>query len=245
MFALGLAIVAAGLAGFSRGFAAFGAAMIFIPLVTLAYDAKTAVVTIFLVDIVPSLPLIWKAAPRCDKRAVLWMAVGAVALTPVGVTLLLVADQMQTQLAMGLILMAAASYMLFNRNFRMSAAPIASVGAGAISGFAGGLCGIFGPPAMIYLLGRSADARRARADTIVYLTGQSIILGITYLIYGLYTRWYLELSLMLMPVYGLCMWYGANKFSRTSEASYRRAILGLLWAIAALLVIRPVFGLPA
>jgi uncharacterized membrane protein YfcA len=143
---------------------------------------------------------------------------------------------------MGSILMAAASYMLFKRNFCMSAAPIMSIGAGAVSGLAGGLCGIFGPPAMIYLLGRSADARRSRADTIVYLTGQSIILGITYLIYGMYTRWYLELSVMLMPVYGLCAWYGANRFSRVSEASYRRAILGLLWAISAFLVVRPMFA---
>jgi hypothetical protein len=41
--------------------------MIYIPLFTLAYDAKMAVVTIFLVDTVPSLSLIWNAAPRCDK----------------------------------------------------------------------------------------------------------------------------------------------------------------------------------
>jgi uncharacterized membrane protein YfcA len=150
---------------------------------------------------------------------------------------------MQTQLVMGLILIAAASYLLFKPNFRMNAAPIMSIGAGAISGLAGGICGIFGPPAMIYLLGRSADARSSRADTIVYLTGQSIILGITYLIYGMYTRWYLELSLMLMPVYGLCLWYGANRFSHTSEASYRRAILGLLWVISAFLVLRSIFAL--
>jgi uncharacterized protein len=243
MLALSLVIVAAGLAGFSRGFAAFGAAMIYVPLVTLAYDAKTAVVTIFLVDIVPSLPLIWKAAPQCDKRTILWMTVGAIALTPIGVALLLVADQMQTQLLMGLMLMAAASYMLFKRNFRMSPAPIVSVGAGAISGFSGGICGIFGPPAMIYLVGRSVDARRSRADSVVYLTGQSVLLGITYLIYGMYTRWYLDLALMLMPIYGLCMWWGSRKFSRTSEASYRRAILGLLWAISALLIMRSIFAL--
>src|SRR5450432_3787930 len=132
--ALSLAIVAAGLAGFSRGFAAFGAAMIYIPLVALAYDVKTAVVTIFLVDIVPSLPLIWQAAPRCDKGTMAWMAAGAVALSPVGVALLLVADPMQSQLVMGLILIAAASYMLLKPDFRISAAPIMSIGAGAVSG---------------------------------------------------------------------------------------------------------------
>jgi uncharacterized protein len=243
MLALSLAIMASALAGFSRGLAAFGAAMIYIPLVTLAYDAKTAVVTIFLVDLVPSLPLIWKAAPQCDRRTVFWMTVGAIALSPAGVAFLVVADQKQTQFIMGLILMAAASYMLINRRFRMSASPIMSIGAGAVSGLSGGMSGMFGPPAMIYLVGRSEDSRTSRADTIVYLTGESIILGITYFIYGMYTPWHFSLALILMPVYGLSIWCGAKCFSRTSEACYRRAILGLLWGISVFLLARSILAL--
>jgi len=243
MPALCLAVAAAALAGFSRGYAAIGAAMIYIPLVTLAYDAKTAVVTIFLVDLIPALPLIWKAAPRSDKRVLSWMAVGAVALTPIGVALLLIADATQMELVIGLMLIAAASCMPLNRNVRLSAAPLMSIGAGAVSGLAGGVCGIFGPPAMIYLLGRSTDSRDARADTNVFLTGQGIILGITYLTYGMYTRWDLELSLLLMLVYGLAMWYGATIFSRTSESTYRRAILALAWAMAAFFIARSAMAL--
>ena len=243
MLALSVTIAAAALAGFSRGYAAFGAAMIYVPPVALAYDARTAVVTLFLVDLVPSVPLIWRAAPQCDKSTILWMSVGALALTPVGVALLLVADATQIELVMGVILMAAASYMLRQRSFRMSGAPLMSVGAGAVSGLAGGLCGIFGPPALIYLLGRSADARRSRADTMVYLTGQSLILGLTYLIYGMYTLWSLELSLLLLPVYGFFAWVGANCFSHTSEAAYRRAILALLLAVSAFLVAKAALAL--
>ena len=238
MSALGLAFVAAALAGFSRGFAAFGAAMIYIPLVTLAYDAKTAVVTLLLVDLPTSLPLIWKAAPRSDRHALGWMALGAIGLTPIGVTLLVVADQKQIQLAMGAILMAAAFWLLLNRRFRLSQTPAMSIVAGAISGLAGGLCGIFGPPAMIYLIGRSADSRSSRADMMVFLTGESIVLGITYLAYGMYSRALLELSAMLMPVYGLCIWLGARSFYRTGEAAYRRAVLGMLIAISALLILK-------
>jgi hypothetical protein len=96
---------------------------------------------------------------------------------------------------------------------------------------------------MIYLLGRSADARRSRADTIVFLTGESIVLGITYAVYGMYTRWDVELAALLMPAYGLCMWFGARRFSHTSEASYRTAILALLWMISALLLVKSAFAL--
>jgi uncharacterized membrane protein YfcA len=238
MLAVCCALLAAGLAGFSRGFAAFGTAMIYVPLVALAYDAKTAVVTLFLVDILPALPLVRSAAPHCDRRVVLWMAVGALALSPAGVALLLVADPAEAQLVLGVVLLAAVSFMALKPGFRIRATPLNAIAAGAVSGLAGGLCGIFGPPAMVYLTGRCGDAKTARADTIVYLTGESVVLGVTYWLYGLYTVWCLELSLMSVPVYGLAMWYGAHRFSRTSEGAYRRVVLALLWAISAVLVVK-------
>lgn len=238
MSALVLALIAAAVAGFSRGFAAFGTAMIYVPLVTLAYDAKTAVVTLFLVDLIPAAPLVWKAVPHCDRPTILWMTIGALLLSPLGVAVLLVADPMQSQLILGVILLAAVSMMAFRPGLRFVASRINAVLAGAASGFAGGLCGIFGPPAMIYLLGRGADAQRTRADTIVFLTGESLVLGLTYLGYGLYTWRNIELALMLMPVYALALWLGARSFSQTGEAVYRKLVLGLLWAISAILVVQ-------
>ncbi|WP_280870201.1 sulfite exporter TauE/SafE family protein [Labrys sp. LIt4] len=236
-------MAAAALAGFSRGFAAVGAAMIYIPLVTLAYDARTAVVTMFLVDLLPSLPLVWKAASCCDRRTIGWMALGAVAASPIGVLGLLFASPMQAQLIMGLVLLATASYLLLNRDFRLVPTSLGSLTAGGISGLAGGLCGIFGPPAMIYLLGRDGDVRQSRADIIVYLTGQSLILGGTYLAYGLYTSSYLELSLTLMPIYAMGLWCGASRFAHVGEAAYRRIVLGLLWLIAIFLIGEAAFSL--
>ncbi|WP_448950651.1 sulfite exporter TauE/SafE family protein [Labrys neptuniae] len=243
MPALCYAIAAAALAGFSRGFAAVGAAMIYIPLMTLAYDARTAVVTMVLVDLLPSLPLVWRAAPRCDNGTIAWMALGAVAASPLGVLGLLFASPMQAQFAMGLILLAAASYLLLNRRFRLVPTRLGSLAAGSVSGFAGGLCGIFGPPAMIYLLGRDGDARRSRADIIVYLTGESMVLGVTYLAYGLYTPFCLRISALLMPIYALALWCGASRFAHIGETTYRRIILGLLWLIAIVLIGEALYAL--
>jgi uncharacterized membrane protein YfcA len=108
--------------------------------------------------------------------------------------------------------------------------------AGVASGFAGGMCGIYGPPAMIYLLGRKVEAHRIRADAVIFLTVESLVLGATYLGYGIYRRWDLELSLLLLPAYGLATWCGARMFSHTGEVIYRRLLLALLWVISALLV---------
>ena len=132
------------------------------------------------------------------------MAIGALALTPLGVMVLLVVDQSLAQLIVGLFLLLATSYMLFSKAFRLGAGPARSVGAGPASGFAGGVCGIFGPPAMIYLLGRNMDARTTRADAIVFLTGESLILGATYIGYGMVTTPRLHLSFVLVPIYAIC-----------------------------------------
>jgi uncharacterized membrane protein YfcA len=235
------ALIITAVAGFSRGFAAFGTAMIYVPLVTLAYDAQTAVVTLFLIDLLPSLPLVWKAIPHCDRRTAFWMAVGAIALTPLGVMVILVVDQSLAQVIVGLFLLLATSHMLFSKAFQIGAGPARSVGAGAVSGFAGGVCGIFGPPAMIYLLGRNMDARTTRADAIVFLTGESLILGATYIAYGMLTAPRLHLSLLLAPVYAICIWLGSKGFARTSEASYRRIVLWLMLVVSVLITARGVF----
>jgi len=239
----GLALVAAAAAGFSRGFAAFGTAMVYVPLMTLAYDARTAVVTLFLVDIIPALPLIWRAAPHCERATMGWMTLGALVASPLGVALLLVAEPAEAQFILGLVLLAAVSILALKPKLRIATTPGNSLCAGAVSGFTGGICGIFGPPAMVYLLGRGADATRTRADTIVFLTGESLVLGISYLGYSLYTRDIVALALALLPVYALATWIGARCFSRTGEAAYRKLLLALLWIISGVLMIQAAVAL--
>jgi uncharacterized protein len=236
-----LAFVAAAVAGFSRGYAAFGTAMIYVPLITIAYDARTAVVTLFLIDLLPAVPLLWRAAPHCDRSAMLWMGIGALAASPFGVAILLVAEPMDSQLILGTVLLAAVSTMILRPGFHFHTTRLNGVLAGAASGFAGGVCGIYGPPAMIYLLGRKAEAHRIRADAIIFLTVESLVLGATYLGYGIYTWWDLELSLLLLPAYGLATWCGARMFSHTGEAVYRRSMLFVLWLISVLLVGRAAY----
>jgi uncharacterized protein len=235
MLALSFAALAAAFAGFSRGFAAFGTAMIYVPIVALAYDAQTAVVTLFLIDLLPSIPLVWNAIPQCDRRTILWMALGAAILSPLGVVTLLVVDQTVAQAIVGAFLLITTSYLLFGGGVKLGSGSGRSIVAGAASGFAGGACGIFGPPAMVYLLGRNVDARTIRADAIVFLTGESLILGATYAAYGMVTLPRLRLSVALVPVYAACIWLGARGFSHTSEVLYRRIVLGLLFALSLLI----------
>ena len=55
-------LVAALLAVFPRGFAASGTALIYVPLMPAAFDVRTAVVTLFLVDLLPAAPCVYRAS---------------------------------------------------------------------------------------------------------------------------------------------------------------------------------------
>jgi hypothetical protein len=238
-----LAAAAAAFAGFSRGFAAFGTAMIYVPLMTLAFDARTAVVTLFLIDILPAIPLVRRAWMDSDRITLSWMALGAALLSPVGVAILRVADRRLLELLLGLILLAATSVLLSGRNLRFSAGYRPAILAGGAAGLAGGICGIFGPPAMIYLLGRGRRGPETWADAVLFLTGESMLLGLVYVAYGMVRLSDLRLSLSLLPLYAGCCWLGARSVSQAAEASYRRVVLLLLWVMAALLALRAGWGL--
>lgn len=232
------AVFAAGVAGFSRGFAAFGTALIYVPLMSIAFNLETAVVTLFLIDLIPSAPLVWHAVKRCERGVVVPMAAGAAALSPAGLALLVILAPEKLEFIMGLVLLAGTSALLTGSLLRFSGRPWQSLTAGAIAGLAGGMSGIFGPPAMLYLLGRETEPVTTRANAIVFLTGESLLLGIGYAVTGLITLPRLWLAVVLTPVYGAALWLGTHSFSRSNEDVYRRLVLGLLWLLAAAMAAR-------
>ena len=105
-----------------------------------------------------------------------------------------------------LLLLLIVSHMLLQQQFRVASSPRNSLLAGSAAGFAGGLCGMLGPPAVAYLLGRHNGADKTRSDIIVFVTGASLMLGVTYLIYGMYSASHLKLSALLMPIGILLVW---------------------------------------
>ena len=84
--------LAAGLAGLVRGFTGFGAAMVYIPIASAVYEPVVAVVTLFIVDAIIQIPLVYRAVHRCRWSEVLPLALGATLTVPVGVYALRVSD---------------------------------------------------------------------------------------------------------------------------------------------------------
>jgi uncharacterized membrane protein YfcA len=230
-----LLIFAAGLAGFSKGFAAFGTALVYIPMVTLAYDVRTAVVTLFLVDLLPSVPVVYAAADKADKRVIFFMGLGALIGSPVGIAALSYAEPAALRKCVGALILLAAVYFLLKPSFRVPNRPLFAAVSGTISGVLGGAAGLYGPPALIYLLSIGLDAARTRASMFLFLAVQSCILGAIYLFTGMMRIEDVYIAGIALPSYAIGLWVGAHGFRGVDDTFFKRTLLALLISISVVL----------
>ncbi len=233
-----IGLAAAVLAGFSRGFAAFGTALVYVPLMSAAFDVRTAVVTLFLVDLLPSAPYIYRASKETDYNTVFWMGASAVVFTPVGVLVLRLAPERMLMLIVSCFLIAVTLFNLLVGSFTFRESRRNSVVAGGLSGLTGGAVGLYGPPAMIYLLGIYRNPLVARSTAFVFLSVESLILGANYWVYKMYTARDLRIAIALVIPYGVAMWVGTRVSTGLAADLYRRIVICLLLALSIILLAR-------
>jgi uncharacterized membrane protein YfcA len=218
---------AAALAGFVRGFSGFGGAMIFVPLASLAYDPKLAVMWLFVADNVASLPMLAPAFRLWRWREVMALVVGAAVCVPLGVQLLKVVDSTVLRwLICGVILLTVALLALGVRYQRRLPWP-GSVGVGGLSGLAGGALGIGGPPVVLLWLGGQDNAAQMRANLVAYFALLTLATGASFILSGLLDGARFVEGLLLAPLYGLPLLLGVRVFSHAGDAHFRLAALAI------------------
>lgn len=89
---LALVVATATPAGLVRGFAGFGAAMIYMPVASTVLAPKVAAPTFLVLDFVITLPLLANAIRQCDWRTVAPTAGAAIVAAPLGAAVLANAD---------------------------------------------------------------------------------------------------------------------------------------------------------
>ena len=172
-----LMTVAAFVAGMSRGFSGFGAALIFVPCASALVGPRLASPILLIVDGVFASYLIPSAWRLGDRRELLLMLAGAVAGIPLGAAALrLVAPLTLRWLIVG---MAAAMLLLLISGWRYRGRPhsLATVAVGGISGLFTGVAQIGGPPVMSYWMGTDTPHAKLRANIILFFAGTTLLIS--------------------------------------------------------------------
>jgi uncharacterized membrane protein YfcA len=223
---------AAVLAALVRGFTGFGAAMVFIPVASALYDPKVAVVVLFLVDGAITFPLVFKAIYQCRWPDVTYLTVGAAFAVPLGVHVLLITDSVLLRWLISFSILVLIAMMASGWRYEKRPPIAACVGVGAVSGFAGGIANLYGPPIVLFWLGGQSSAASVRANIIVFFALVTVVSGLTYWWNGLFSTRVLTLSIGLMPLYAVAVWLGARSFRAASEVLFRWFALVLIVVIA-------------
>ncbi|MBR0871631.1 sulfite exporter TauE/SafE family protein [Bradyrhizobium tropiciagri] len=236
---IALAICAiAFVSGTARGFSGFGSALIFMPLASSVAAPRLVAALLLIIDFVAATPLLPNAWKHADRKATAVMVAGALVGVPIGTYFLTVLEPVTTRWIISCFVAALLALLLSGWRYHGKGHAALSVGVGGLSGFCSGLAQTGGPPIVAYWLGRPISSVVSRANIVLFFGASDFFSLVSYFFTGLITAESVKFSLVVGPVYGIGVWFGAALFGKASEKVFRAICYAL---IAAAVIV----GLPA
>ena len=225
------------MAGLARGFAGFGAALIFMPTVSSVVGPQAAAAILLIIDSIAALGMIPDSWRRSDHRAVGTMAIGSLIGIPLGTALLAFLDPHIVRWVIVTVVACLFGLLVSGWRFRGQSTTGTIVGVGLLTGFCTGTSQIGGPPLLAYWLGTDVSGVKLRANVVLYFAISTVISLVTYSVGGLITWRVFGLSIVVGPVYALGLFTGTRAFGLASETVFRRACYSLI-------ILSVILGLP-
>ena len=226
------------ISGTARGFSGFGSALIFMPLASSIAEPRLVASLLLIIDFIAAAPLLPGAWHKADRKATSIMVAGALIGVPIGTYLLSRLEPVTTRWIISGFVFALLLLLLSGWRYRGKEHAAISVGVGGLAGFCSGLAQTGGPPIVGYWLGRPIASVIARANIVLFFAASDFFSGVSYAVAGLITMDSIKFSLVVGPVYGIGVWFGASLFGKASEAVFRAICYALIAAAV-------IFGLPA
>ena len=221
-FRTALAIcVIAFISGTARGFSGFGSALIFMPLASSLAGPRLVAALLLVIDFVAAAPLVPNAWKHADRKSTAILVTGALVGVPIGTWLLSRLDPVTTRWIISGFVIALLILLVSGWRYRGKEHTALSLGVGCLSGFCSGLAQTGGPPIVGYWLGRPIATSIARANILLFFGASDFFSLVSYAVTGLITLETIRFSLLVGPIYGLGVGFGATLFGRASDKLFR------------------------
>lgn len=230
--------VVTAIAGIVRGFTGFGGALVMAPFFAGAMLPSEAVVIVVTVQMITSSEGVRRSLHLTDWATLKPLLFSACIASPLGIYLLKYSDPVAVKHLTGAAVMVFSLAILSGIRNRWSITGIKSTVVGVASGILGGLTGMGGPPAVMYLLSDERSSEGHRASFIVFFSALYCFTFLMLATAGL-VHWHLILiSLPLVVIY-----YGGTKignafFSRAGEKAFITVCSALLFAVGVIALVR-------
>ena len=226
-----------------RGFSGFGFSLLAITAIALVMPPATIIPSIFLLEMLASLPLLPGVWHLVHWREIALLFAGALVGTPFGVYALAHAPVLPLTFALAAFVFVSA--IALARGFRLQRMPGAGVAlaAGTASGLANGAFGMGGPPVILFFFSSPAGVAAGRASLITYFFLSDLIGVIWQGWNGLINTATLARAAWFLPPLAAGVWLGNHRFKRADADVARRWALRLLMLLAVLTGARALFQL--
>jgi uncharacterized membrane protein YfcA len=225
-------------AGLTRGFSGFGAALVMAPGFTLVMAPRDAVAMTLLLNVTTLSQLLLPALRDTRWRDVGPIGAAAVVTIPLGTVLLVALDPIVIRRALGAVVLGFSLVLLTGWRYRGQRTQPANLLVGAVGGLLTGAAGFGGPPVILYFLAGDRPMAENRAGFISFFALTQLVAIPVFLWQGLLTWALVRHTLLLVPAYLLSTYIGAKLYHRASERLVRLIALGCLVLIGAATVLR-------
>jgi uncharacterized membrane protein YfcA len=228
------AVLATAVAGVMRGYSGFGTAVILAPVYSLLWGPRAGVPVMLLMELVVSVQLLPSAMKEADRRVVLPLGGAAALATPLGAWILFTVDGEVLRRFIGGFVLVFGLLLMSGWRYHGSRPLGLNIAIGTIAGLLKGSTGISGPPVILYLLAGLEEAKRHRANLIMFFATIAIVSVIVPVLGGLVDLTVLVRLAVVLPVMAVTVPLGARLFHVVPVRLYRPFAMGVLLAAGGL-----------
>lgn len=224
--ALAAAILIAGGAALCQSLTGFGFALVMVPLLSLVWDVKSAVVTSTVLGAVTLLPLLVEVRRHVNVVTAAALLAGSLVGIPPGLLILDRIDPEVLKILVGVVVIGASVLAYRVREVRAIRPGVASaVAAGAVSGVMGGSTSMGGPPVIFYLLGAERNMQVFRGTLLAFFLPNALVRIGGFAVLGRVTPDVLRISAVVLPAMVVGLAVGAWLRYRVPEEASRLLVL--------------------
>jgi uncharacterized membrane protein YfcA len=226
------------LAASCQSLTGFGFALVMVPLLSLIWDVKSAVVMSTTLGTIMLVPLLLEVRRHVSVGIAGRLLLGSLVGIPLGVVVLDRIDPEALKVLVGAVVIIASLLLYFAPQVRWpDAGGSTAVVVGAISGMLRGSTSMGGPPSVIYLLGVERHMETFRGTLLAFFLPASVITVVVLAAAGKVTPEILRTSAIGLPALVAGLFLGGWVRSWMPESVFRAVVLGVLIATSIAVIV--------
>lgn len=213
--------IAAILAGLVYGFAGFGSALVFMPLASAVVGPTIAVPAFQFTAIISVFTVVPRAARQMQVRPVLTLSFASLVAAPIGIWMLVSWPEDLVRWGGAIIVAVTLAALVLGWRYKTAPGPVTQCVVGAGAGIMGAATGLNGPLVILFQLGGQNPAAQVRANMVMFLTLNSLLVLPLMALGGVLTPAALWLGSLMVVPYGVATLVGQALFTPARQGIYR------------------------